>query len=111
MPLKKHHPQVIDCDPARIARQNVLTPSFQAMAPMVPDFQADLQDSCGSLSEWLSMISLDSPRVTADDEVDPYLSRYAVPDVDSSRPSNLVSLKWHGLLPPRWVTQLYLLLL
>jgi ribonuclease P/MRP protein subunit RPP40 len=107
MPLKKHHPQVINCEPVRVDRQNILTPSFHTMGLAQANVQDGLQDDCGSLSEWLAMVALDSPRVSADDSVDPYLSRYTVPDVDRAKPSNLVSLRWHGLAPSRWVMQLF----
>lgn len=73
--------------------------------------QEDLQDDCGSLSEWLSMVSLESPRVSAEDDIDPYLSRYAIPDGDNAKPSNLVSFKWHGFAPSKWVMQLFSVLL
>lgn len=111
MPIKKHHPQIIDCDPIRVGHQNILTPAFHATSLTRTGLEDGLQDDCGSLSEWLAMVSLDSPRVSADDTVDPYLCRYAVPDVDSAKPSNLVSLKWHGFAPCKWVMQLFFVLL
>lgn len=73
--------------------------------------QEDLHDECGSLSEWLAMISIESPRVSADDHVDLYLCRYSVPDADSAKPSNLASLKWHGFASSKWIMQLFLVLL
>ena len=111
MPIKKHHPQVIDCDPVRNSHQNILTPAFHATTLTRTDLEGDLQDDCGSLSEWIAMVSLDSPRLSAGDAVDPYLSRYTVPDVDRAKPSNLVSLKWHGFIPSKWVMQLFFVLL
>ena len=57
------------------------------------------------------MISLESPRVAAEDDVDPYLCRYSVPDSDDAKPSDLVSVKWRGLIPPRWIMQLFVALM
>ena len=65
----------------------------------------------GALAEWLAMVALESPRVDANDNIDPYLSRYSVPDVDNSSPSDLISLKWHGFINPQWITNLFIALL
>ncbi|RJE24199.1 hypothetical protein PHISCL_03466 [Aspergillus sclerotialis] len=73
--------------------------------------QEDLQDECGALSEWLAMVSIESPRILTEDNVDPYLSRYCVPDVERAKPSNLVSLKWHGFATAKWIMQLFFELL
>lgn len=73
--------------------------------------EEDLQEYCGSLSEWIAMVQMNSPRISEEDDVDPYLSRYAVPDADESRVSNSMSLKWHGLISSRWVMELFLNLL
>lgn len=70
-----------------------------------------MQEHCSELAEWLAMVALESPRVTADDKIDPYLSRYSVPDADNSTPSDLVSLEWHGLISSQWITQLLIALL
>lgn len=51
------------------------------------------------------MVSLESPRVSVYDDVDPYLCRYSVPDSDNAKSTNLVSLKWHGLVPSRWIIE------
>ncbi|KAI9825478.1 MAG: hypothetical protein M1826_006974 [Phylliscum demangeonii] len=66
--------------------------------------------------EWLSLISLGSPRVHAHDSIDPYLSRYAVPlpspttDDDGDRrpppPQTLTRVQWRGLFPASWIVHL-----
>ncbi|KAJ5086631.1 hypothetical protein NUU61_007938 [Penicillium alfredii] len=108
-PVAKLHPQWIDCTPLCIEHRHISTPvlgkDFGAMT------EGELQEHCGSLSEWLAMVRLESPRVSADDHIDPYLSRYSVPDADEVPPSDLVSLKWHGLIPSTWTIQLFLYLL
>ncbi|KAJ5823302.1 Ribonuclease P Rpp40 [Penicillium robsamsonii] len=76
--------------------------------------EGDLQEHCGALSEWIAMVQMASPRVSGEDDVDPYLSRYAVPDADeiqAPEAADLMSLKWHGLISSRWIMQLFLNLL
>lgn len=73
--------------------------------------EADMQESCGAFAEWIAMVQLGSPRVSAGDDVDSYLSRYNVPGVDAPSTTNLISLKWHGLIPAKWILQLLLSLL
>lgn len=53
--------------------------------------------------EWLSLAALQSPRIRVDDEIDPYLSRYSVPDRDSAVISNVVVLQWSGFIPALWI--------
>ncbi|BCR82865.1 ribonuclease P protein subunit p40 [Aspergillus chevalieri] len=109
-PLQKHQPQIIECDMARILHCEVLVPPSQMdITESTPS--EDVQEHCNALSEWLAMVSLESPRVTANDTIDPYLSRYSVPDADDANPTNLISLKWHGFINSRWITQLLTALL
>jgi ribonuclease P/MRP protein subunit RPP40 len=73
--------------------------------------EPDMQERCGSLSEWIAMVQLESPRVSADDDVDPYLSRYTVPEADQTRTTDLIRLKWHGFISSKWIMQLFVALL
>lgn len=57
------------------------------------------------------MVALGSPRVSKDDEIDPYLSRYRVPDDGPVRTVDLVSLTWHGFLPASWILDLFITML
>lgn len=57
------------------------------------------------------MVTLQSSLVSANDDTDPYLCRYNVPDADKAKPADLVSLKWHGFASPKWVTQVFITLL
>lgn len=95
---------------ARVSRGEVLVPPSQMdIAESTPS--EEVQEHCNALSEWLAMVALGSPRVTANDTIDPYLSRYSVPDADDSKPANLTSLKWHGFINSQWITQLLIALL
>ncbi|GAD99363.1 hypothetical protein AOR_1_694184 [Paecilomyces variotii No. 5] len=109
-PLKKHHPTIVTCSPSRTDHHDVLVPQIN-MGDLIDASQDDVQDLCQEFSEWIALVSLGSPRVVAGHSVDPYLSRYSVPQVELSKPSDLVSLKWSGLIPARWINQLFTLLL
>ncbi|EYE92718.1 ribonuclease P protein subunit p40 [Aspergillus ruber CBS 135680] len=109
-PLQKHKPEIVECDVTRIPHREVLAPPSQMdITESTPS--EDVQEHCNALSEWLAMIALESPRVTSTDTIDPYLSRYSVPDADDSNPTNLISLKWHGFINSRWITHLLTTLL
>ncbi|GKZ29056.1 ribonuclease P protein subunit p40 [Aspergillus brasiliensis] len=110
--LKGNQPQIIDCQPVITEHSNILSPPLPG--PDITDESreaAELEDHCNELSEWLAMVSLESPRVYVNDHVDPYLSRYSVPDSYNAKSTNLVSLKWRGFIPSRWIVELMVALL
>ncbi|BDD58466.1 hypothetical protein MPDQ_003419 [Monascus purpureus] len=111
IPLKMHQPQEIQCDPIATHRPNFLVPPLEKMDINENTPEEDLRENCDTLCEWLAMVSLDSPRLSADDSIDPYLSRYQVPCVEDAAATNLISLKWHGLISPKWIVKLFVLLL
>lgn len=90
---------------------NIQIPPFKSILSV-----CDPVDAAG-LYEWLSLVSLESPRITADDAIDPYLSRYEVPDFEAAATETegtimikrLVKLRWHGLITPNFITSLWLL--
>ena len=109
-PIEKLHPQLLESSQLRTKLENILTPSFQEIVSKDMS-HADMQDRCGALCEWISMAQLQSSRISAEDSVDPYLSRYTIPDYNGSNAVNLISLKWHGLISSSWTMQLFLNLL
>ncbi|KAJ5183632.1 hypothetical protein N7492_001248 [Penicillium capsulatum] len=109
-PIQKHHPQPLDCAPLRTSYGQVQTPPLSGILSRdMPE--AELQETLEEISEWIAMVQLGSPRVSTDHDVDPYLCRYSIPRSDESTPSNLINLKWHGLIPTKWTTQLFSVLL
>ncbi|KMU73254.1 hypothetical protein CISG_09987 [Coccidioides immitis RMSCC 3703] len=84
------------------------TPSFTPSTFQAESEQAisELSDTCVEIQEWLALAFLGTPRLNADDSIDPYLSRYSVPNKENCTSSNLVKLTWKGLLPSHWITQL-----
>jgi ribonuclease P/MRP protein subunit RPP40 len=67
----------------------------------------DFGDFAVDLYEWLSLVSLGSPRVELNDKIDPFLSRYRPPKSELLDPqvSQLVKISWEGFLSPSWTHQ------
>jgi ribonuclease P/MRP protein subunit RPP40 len=96
------------CELQETDHEQILTPQLHGKAfEEMPE--VEVQEYCGSLSEWLAMVQMNSPRVSGEDDVDPYLSRYAVPDAESR--TDLTRLTWHGLMSSRWIMNLFLSLM
>lgn len=91
--------------------RDILVPPFKELDITGTAPEQELKENCDEISEWLGMVALGSPRVLASDDVDPYLCRYSVPHVDEAKPSDIVSLRWHGFLPLKWIMELFLTLL
>lgn len=70
-----------------------------------------LDEHTVTLYEWLSLVSLASPRICEQDSVDPFLSRYSVPNGGNDPPRRLVKVTWNGLLPARFISDLWLKIL
>ncbi|KAL4787252.1 ribonuclease P 40kDa subunit-domain-containing protein [Aspergillus varians] len=108
--LKGNNPEIISCEPVRTTQENITTPSFSDLKFTNEPPQSELGDVCKEVSEWLALVSLKSRRVTADDNIDSYLCRYDAPEIGETKASDLVSLKWHGFIPPKWITHLFITL-
>ncbi|KAJ5665963.1 uncharacterized protein N7477_008411 [Penicillium maclennaniae] len=108
--IKKHHPHVIEAVPQQTRLERILAPPLLGVVSTEMS-EVDMQEACGSLSEWIAMVQLESPRVSADDNIDSFLCRYTVPEADQGRTTNLISLKWHGLISAMWTTHLFVALL
>ncbi|PGH27402.1 hypothetical protein AJ80_00880 [Polytolypa hystricis UAMH7299] len=108
-PIKQHHPQTITLSPLQTSLERILVPPISSTIPppsAANSGQEFLRESCEELEEWLALVSLNSPRVKADDSIDPYLSRYDVPNRDECVSMDLVRVSWKGLVPSKWITQL-----
>ena len=66
------------------------------------------------LLEWLGLVLLDSPRVRANDEIDPYLCRYDIPEIQEVQGKHdtavqtLFHVQWKGLAPSSFVLRMFL---
>ncbi|KAL4920229.1 ribonuclease P 40kDa subunit-domain-containing protein [Aspergillus aurantiobrunneus] len=108
--LKGNSPDTIPCEPVCTTHKNVTTPSFSDIQITNSTTELDLKVVSGEVSEWLAMVSLGSRRVSADDNIDPYLCRYDAPEIGDTRAFDIVSLKWHGFVPPNWIMHLFITL-
>lgn len=102
-PLAAHHPLHFPVSPTITRSEAVKVPPLTTSAadPGDPDWALETH-------EWLDMVALQSPRVQASDSIDPYLSRYRVPDVDNAETYNLVSVSWKGFIPSEWIRGLFI---
>lgn len=109
-PIQKHHPQPLDCVPLKVNIDQVQMPSLDGLLSRNMS-EAELQETVGALAEWVALVQLGSPRISADDDIDSYLCRYSLPGSDTIGKSNLIRLKWHGLISSKWTAQLMMVLL
>lgn len=67
--------------------------------------RASFEDASTECYEWLSLIRLGSPRVEAQDSIDPYLSRYQVPGEEGGEVT-MCKLSWQGFMSSNWLHEL-----
>lgn len=66
------------------------------------------------LLEWLGLVLLSSPRVRANDEIDPYLCRYNLPGIQDTKENHdmmvqtLYHMQWKGLVPSSFILHMFL---
>jgi ribonuclease P/MRP protein subunit RPP40 len=77
-----------------------LTPDISFLSP---DAREDFEDFSTGLYEWLSLVRLQSPRIEVGDQIDPYLSRYQVPEGGTE--GKICKISWQGFLAPAWSRQ------
>ncbi|QSS49267.1 hypothetical protein I7I53_09581 [Histoplasma capsulatum var. duboisii H88] len=106
-PIKKHYPQILQCTPEVNILGSITVPPLFLSGLETGTGLEFLHETCDEIQEWLGLVFLNSPRVHANDTIDPYLSRYAPPNQDECRPVDLVRISWEGLLPSAWITQLF----
>ncbi|EEH40818.2 hypothetical protein PAAG_02794 [Paracoccidioides lutzii Pb01] len=106
-PIKKHYPQIIQCNPTVKILGVTMVPPINLSELETDTGKNFLHETCDEIQEWLGLVFLDSPRVHDNDTIDPYLSRYALPSHDECIPADLVKLSWKGLLPSAWIIQLF----
>ncbi|KAL2267078.1 hypothetical protein VTJ83DRAFT_4355 [Remersonia thermophila] len=103
-PLIQHSPAPFTCHPSVSQHMNVLIPKLSVDPDLEsPDHQRDLEDYATELYEWLSLVRLQSPRVHVGDQIDPYLSRYQVPE--GAEAGKVCRISWQGFLAPSWTRQ------
>ncbi|KAI1376999.1 ribonuclease P 40kDa subunit [Hypoxylon crocopeplum] len=107
-PLSRHYPIQYTSHPRITDGFFTKVPSLKPpLAILESRPRLDLDEFSTDIYEWLSLIRLESPRVTVDDNIDPYLSGYAVPgDPEEAQESKLCRISWRGFIPPKWTQQI-----
>lgn len=100
-PLAQHFPQQITCSPKLLNDIQVKRPPLKPSNGDTKVYAGDFEDFAFETLEWLSLVSLESPRINSDDKVDSFLSRYRPPE-SSSTVETLVKVTWEGFLAPSW---------
>ncbi|KFY36369.1 hypothetical protein V494_05051 [Pseudogymnoascus sp. VKM F-4513 (FW-928)] len=103
-PLSKHFPVKISCPPSVTRGPIVNMPNTRPPTSLGGDDGDDFGEFAAELYEWLSLISLESPRVDANDRIDPFLSRYTSPPSDKPEGESqaLVKVTWKGFMSSSW---------
>ena len=106
--IAKHYPVTHNCSPHLATSRAVLVPN------LADSHRTSSHDEFEHWSleiyEWLSLVAGGSPRVLREDTVDPFLSRYQVPDANAENSLNLVTLTWVGLISASWIRTLFIAL-
>ncbi|KAE8452386.1 hypothetical protein EG329_001086 [Mollisiaceae sp. DMI_Dod_QoI] len=100
-PLDAHFPVKKSASAQTFQDIQVKLPRLEPPIEADASFGADFEDYAVELHEWLSLLLLDSPRILADDKIDPYLSRY-VPPGDPSDRCKMVKVRWRGFISALW---------
>ena len=103
LPLSAHHPFNYQVSPVVTNLQAVKVPPLTSSAVI----EAVDDDGALEIHEWLGLVSLQSPRIQANDSIDPYLCRYEVPDSDHTETCSLVHVGWKGFIPAVWISGLF----
>lgn len=108
-PLAKHHPVVTEVLPQTKTTEAIKLPD---LSPTISEDDSELHDWALEMYEWISLVVVDSPRVSVMDSIDPFLSRYEKPQGDSRGRGHgnvlrLVSTTWTGFLPSNWIMGLF----
>ncbi|KAI9731668.1 MAG: hypothetical protein M1818_007798 [Claussenomyces sp. TS43310] len=108
-PMEAHFPNVVNCEPQISPNIKISMPRLEPPSdPGAPD-DDDFGEHSVNLYEWLSLIALESPRVTIDDQIDAYLSRYAPPESRSAEPviAEVVKVTWTGFISASWAHNVF----
>lgn len=104
-PISAYHPIEKVCTPKIVRTEETLQPRINlANSVETPEvFEAWATE----LHEWISLLVMGSPRISKKDIIDPFLSRYAVPDNIQPHNCDVVLIQWSGFIPAHWVRSLF----
>ncbi|KAI9773204.1 MAG: hypothetical protein M1839_002212 [Geoglossum umbratile] len=105
--IKKHHPATRVSMPKVNHLGNLKVPILNPPERSLSTFRDEFCDYALNLQEWLALVSIESPRITVEDKIDPFLSRYDVEQDLVLPEAKIVRVKWKGMLPAHWIAQLF----
>lgn len=105
-PVAKYHPTEKICSPQQRTTKAAKVPNLTSTKSS--SCADDFEDWAVETHEWLNLLAMNSPRVFLEDSIDPFLSRYQVPEGDSKNAHSMVIVTWNGLIPASWIRQLLL---
>ncbi|KAI1747406.1 ribonuclease P 40kDa subunit [Xylaria castorea] len=104
-PMAQYHPTKYTSNPALVQDLAMKIPPLSIPSTVLADqTRQELNDYATEIYEWISLVRLESPRVKLLDNIDAYLSTYAVPgDTSKNNEGRLCKISWQGFIPPGWV--------
>ncbi|KAI8962980.1 ribonuclease P 40kDa subunit [Daldinia sp. FL1419] len=106
-PLSRHYPVKYTSYPKMSEDIPTKVPSLKPPATILSSqSKLDMDEFATDVYEWLSLVRLDSPRISVDDKIDSYLSSYTIPDDSGGiQDENLCRISWQGFISPKWTRQ------
>ncbi|KAI1115312.1 ribonuclease P 40kDa subunit, partial [Nemania sp. NC0429] len=103
-PVAQHYPTKYTSNPVVIRDMTMRVPPLGLPSAILDNQNQQVLDEYATeVYEWLSLVRLDSPRVKLGDDIDPYLSTYAIPGAPSEASEDrLCKISWQGFIPPSW---------
>lgn len=110
-PLDAHFPTKITISPTTCSGIKTNLPPLKPPTDPASEFKEELlEEYAVDTLEWLSMISLSSPKINPQEKLVPILSRYVPPGSLDTR-TTLIKVTWQGFIPPTWAHKLFVQML
>ncbi|KAI1437238.1 ribonuclease P 40kDa subunit [Xylaria sp. CBS 124048] len=107
-PVAQYYPTAYTSNPVVVSGVAMKIPQLKVSSTILSDpTRQELDEYATEVYEWLSLVRLESPRVESGDNIDPYLSAYAVPGSPSEiNEGRLCKISWQGFIPPNWTARI-----
>ena len=108
-PLKEHFPILITCPPKIESPIQVELPYLQPPEGCRDLYENEFSEFSVEIYEWISLISLGSPRVEYGDKIDHFLSRYTRPPLGDKTPvlTEVFKITWTGFASSSWAHRIF----
>ncbi|MCJ1311457.1 hypothetical protein MMC25_005128 [Agyrium rufum] len=102
-PFARYAPMPRRSSPEITMSPSIQTPSLDQALTNLDTSASTFQEDAVELLEWLGLVTMESPRVSSSDDIDPFLCRYSVPNSNLSKATTIVKIAWKGFLPAPWI--------